>query len=46
VDPDGVGSAAFCPIRIILPDPDRERHQVHADPDPADQDRYQCEKVY
>ncbi len=39
-------------IRIILPDPDRDWHPRHADPDPADTDRYeslangQADKLY
>jgi hypothetical protein len=28
-------------MRIILPDPDRERHLWYADPDPANPDWYQ-----
>jgi hypothetical protein len=41
-DPDRVGSASF------LPDPDWDWHPGHADPDPADPDRYQfqCKHLY
>ena len=28
------------PLHFFLPDPDRERHPGHADPDPADPDWY------
>jgi hypothetical protein len=28
---------------IILPDPGRDRHPGHADPDPANPDRYQVQ---
>jgi hypothetical protein len=31
-------------IRIILPDPNRDRHPGHADPNPADPDRFQCQE--
>jgi hypothetical protein len=38
----GFGSGSGL-IRIILSDPDRDRHPGHADPDPAYSDRCQCQ---